>query len=85
MTEKTSPESSSKGTDRVREEIVLCPDGPILVRGDFAIVSTTGEEVPRRRQTVALCRCGASGIKPYCDGTHKLIKFRTERGRQEDR
>jgi CDGSH-type Zn-finger protein len=27
---------------------------------------------------VALCRCGASAIKPYCDGTHKMIKFRTE-------
>jgi CDGSH-type Zn-finger protein len=25
-----------------------------------------------------LCRCGASAIKPYCDGTHKMIKFRTE-------
>ncbi|WP_332603552.1 CDGSH iron-sulfur domain-containing protein [Arthrobacter sp. S2(2024)] len=28
--------------------------------------------------TVALCRCGASAIKPYSDGTHKLIGFRTE-------
>jgi CDGSH-type Zn-finger protein len=58
--------------------IVVCPDGPILVRGDFDIVSTTGEPVPRTRKTVALCRCGASTIKPYCDGTHKLIGFRTE-------
>jgi len=33
--------------------------------------------VPRDRKTVALCRCGASAIKPYCDGTHKLIKFRS--------
>ncbi|MCU1572852.1 MAG: zinc finger, CDGSH-type domain protein [Micrococcaceae bacterium] len=58
--------------------IVVCPDGPILVRGDFEIVSTTGEPLPRTRRTVALCRCGASTIKPYCDGTHKLINFRTE-------
>lgn len=58
-------------------EIVACPDGPLLVRGDFQLVSTTGEALPRRRKTVALCRCGASGIKPYCDGTHKLIGFRT--------
>jgi CDGSH-type Zn-finger protein len=57
--------------------IVVCPDGPILVRGEFTIVSTTGEPVPRNRSTVALCRCGASTIKPYCDGTHKLIGFRT--------
>lgn len=57
--------------------IIVCPDGPILVRGDFDIVTPSGEPVPRQRQTVALCRCGASAIKPYCDGTHKLIKFRT--------
>ena len=58
--------------------LVLCPDGPILVRGDFDVVTPAGEPVPRQRKTVALCRCGASAIKPYCDGTHKLIKFRTE-------
>lgn len=58
--------------------LVVCPDGPILVRGDFDVVTPSGEPVPRQRQTVALCRCGASAIKPYCDGTHKLINFRTE-------
>ena len=58
--------------------IVVCPDGPILVRGDFEIVTPSGDPVPRQRKTVALCRCGASAIKPFCDGTHKLIGFRTE-------
>jgi CDGSH-type Zn-finger protein len=48
------------------------------VRGDFEIVTPSGEPLPRERKTVALCRCGASAIKPYCDGTHKMIKFRTE-------
>lgn len=62
----------------VGTEIVLCPDGPVLVRGDFDIVTPSGEPVPRKRKTVALCRCGASGIKPFCDGTHKMINFRTE-------
>ena len=65
-------ESSSDGT------IVICPDGPILVRGEFEIVTPSGGAVPRTRKTIALCRCGASAIKPYCDGTHKLIGFRTE-------
>ncbi|MFC4396848.1 CDGSH iron-sulfur domain-containing protein [Arthrobacter sedimenti] len=71
--------------DQVHEEqepaassIVVCPDGPLIVRGEFEIVTPSGGAVPRERKTVALCRCGASAIKPYCDGTHKMIKFRTE-------
>ncbi|HEV7949144.1 MAG TPA: CDGSH iron-sulfur domain-containing protein [Glaciihabitans sp.] len=51
-------------------------DGPLIVRGDFEILSSTGEPLPRNRKTVALCRCGVSAIKPYCDGTHKLVKFK---------
>jgi CDGSH-type Zn-finger protein len=65
--------------------IVVCPDGPILIRGDFDIVTPSGEPVPRQRKTVALCRCGASAIKPYCDGTHKMINFRTEPPDGKDR
>lgn len=51
------------------------PDGPLIVRGDFEIVTTDGTVVPSGRKTVALCRCGVSSIKPFCDGTHKLVKF----------
>ncbi|MFD3444115.1 CDGSH iron-sulfur domain-containing protein [Microbacteriaceae bacterium 4G12] len=59
-------------------EIVACPNGPLLVRGNVRIVTPDGEPVPRDRRTVALCRCGVSTLKPYCDGTHKAINFRTE-------
>ena len=55
--------------------LVACPDGPILVRGDVTIVDDEGQPVPRRRSTVALCRCGASLIKPYCDGSHRATGF----------
>ena len=41
----------------------------------MTIADEHGAPVPRRRATVALCRCGASAIKPYCDGTHKAIGF----------
>lgn len=58
--------------------VTACPDGPLLVRGDVEILMPDGEPAPRRRATVALCRCGASGIKPYCDGSHKVIGFRTD-------
>jgi len=58
--------------------ITAYPDGPLLVRGDAAIRTSDGEEVARTRRTVALCRCGLSSIKPYCDGTHKASGFRTD-------
>lgn len=58
--------------------IMPCPNGPLLVRGDIEIFDAEGRPVPRTRRTVALCRCGVSTIKPYCDGTHKAVDFRTE-------
>ncbi|WP_260980399.1 CDGSH iron-sulfur domain-containing protein [Microbacterium paludicola] len=58
--------------------IAPCANGPLLVRGDMEILDEDGNPVPRTRRTVALCRCGVSTIKPYCDGTHKAIDFRTE-------
>lgn len=51
-------------------EIMVTPDGPLVVRGDFVVVDTQGDPVERRRDTVALCRCGRSRIQPYCDGSH---------------
>ena len=57
--------------------ITAYTDGPLLVRGDIEILDSSGEPVPRGRGTVALCRCGVSSIKPFCDGTHKLVNFRT--------
>jgi CDGSH-type Zn-finger protein len=65
--------------------ITACPDGPLLVRGDFDLVSASGEPVPRQRRTVALCRCGFSAIKPYCDGSHKAAGFRTQESEEHPR
>src|SRR3954467_3901736 len=39
-----------------------------------------GVEIDPHRKSVALCRCGASRRKPFCDGTHKLIGFRAPGG-----
>ena len=50
-------------------------DGPLIVRGDFRLVDQEGQEIDPGRETVALCRCGRSGIKPFCDGTHKRSGF----------
>ncbi|MGY1730614.1 CDGSH iron-sulfur domain-containing protein [Geodermatophilus sp. SYSU D01045] len=50
-------------------------DGPLIVRGDFRLVDQDGAEIDPGRKTVALCRCGKSGIKPFCDGSHKRSGF----------
>lgn len=55
-------------------------DGPYLVRGSFSIVDQYGNEIEVKRRVVALCRCGRSQTRPFCDGTHKAIGFRTDSG-----
>jgi CDGSH-type Zn-finger protein len=59
-------------------DVVIVPykDGPYLVRGAVALRDQTGEIVPLTRQPIALCRCGKSQIRPFCDGTHQTIRFR---------
>lgn len=59
-------------------EITAYPDGPYLVRGDYRLTDENGAPIEARRKVVALCRCGNSRHKPFCDGTHKLTGFRTE-------
>jgi CDGSH-type Zn-finger protein/uncharacterized Fe-S cluster protein YjdI len=51
-------------------------DGPLRVRGNLEITSGTGRVVARVVQA-RLCRCGGSGNKPFCDGTHARIGFRS--------
>ncbi|MCP9486707.1 MAG: CDGSH iron-sulfur domain-containing protein [Gaiellaceae bacterium MAG52_C11] len=53
--------------------IVVQPDGPYLAT-NAAVVDWLGVEVPARPQ-LALCRCGQSQLKPFCDGTHAEIGF----------
>ena len=50
-------------------------NGPYLVRGEFTIVDQHGNEIDPQRKIVALCRCGRSRMRPFCDGTHKTIRF----------
>jgi CDGSH-type Zn-finger protein len=50
-------------------------DGPLIVRGNFRLTDQDGAEIDPGRDTIALCRCGKSGIKPFCDGTHKRSGF----------
>lgn len=50
------------------------PNGPLLVTGNLEIVSGTGRTTDKVTRT-ALCRCGQSKSKPYCDGSHVAAGF----------
>jgi len=53
------------------------PNGPVLLRGAFSIVSAGGR-VAWKGDRAALCRCGASKNKPFCDGAHAEIGFEAD-------
>jgi CDGSH-type Zn-finger protein len=55
------------------------------VRGDFRIEDQEGNELDPGREVVALCRCGKSRIRPFCDGSHKLVDFRAPSARENGR
>lgn len=47
------------------------PDGPLIVRGEFELCELDGTPISSAGRVVALCRCGRSAVKPFCDGSHK--------------
>lgn len=54
-------------------EVVLCPGGPMLLRGAHSVEDADGNLHETTRPISAVCRCGKSAIQPWCDGTHKLL------------
>lgn len=61
-----------------QRQLVVIPyrDGPVLVRGAVRLLDEDGREVEHRRNPIALCRCGKSRLRPFCDGTHKRVGFK---------
>jgi CDGSH-type Zn-finger protein/uncharacterized Fe-S cluster protein YjdI len=57
--------------------IAPLPDGPLQMIGNLELCSGTGRTI-FRAENARLCRCGGSGNKPFCDGTHARIGFRSE-------
>lgn len=57
-------------------KITARPNGPYLVQGDVELYDPAGNKVEvAPGATIALCRCGGSTTKPFCDGTHSKIGF----------
>jgi CDGSH-type Zn-finger protein len=56
--------------------IRLRRNGPYVIDSDdVTVIDWEGVEYPIDRRPIALCRCGASSKKPFCDGTHSKIGF----------
>jgi CDGSH-type Zn-finger protein len=50
-------------------------NGPYLVKGPIRLLDAEGQEFTLTSDTIALCRCGQSANKPFCDGTHGRVGF----------
>lgn len=58
----------------VEVTIEMIKNGPLIVTGAVELKDPNGTSYPAK-QRMALCRCGASTTKPFCDGTHSKIGF----------
>ncbi|MGI9086372.1 MAG: CDGSH iron-sulfur domain-containing protein [Chthoniobacterales bacterium] len=54
--------------------IEIIKNGPLIVNGPVELKDADGQAYPAQKR-MALCRCGASIDKPFCDGTHSRIGF----------
>jgi CDGSH-type Zn-finger protein/uncharacterized Fe-S cluster protein YjdI len=72
VSRESKPLAERGGRLQIRPE----PDGPLCVTGSVEICTGTGRTIDRTTMT-RLCRCGGSASKPFCDGTHARIGFRS--------
>ncbi|UCG98917.1 MAG: CDGSH iron-sulfur domain-containing protein [Burkholderiales bacterium] len=70
---RTEPLAERAGPLRIDPQ----PNGPLQLSGNVEILAGTGRVV-LRTQSARLCRCGASGNKPFCDGSHARVGFRSD-------
>lgn len=68
-----SAEQPSEAAQSILVEVTK--DGPLVVSGGILVKHLDGREEKRERKT-SLCRCGQSGNKPFCDGTHNKVGFK---------
>ena len=69
---EAQPEAPAERASVPRIQVVA--DGPLLVRGPITVELPDGSERTEEKRA-ALCRCGSSDNKPFCDGTHRKIGF----------
>jgi CDGSH-type Zn-finger protein len=69
--------AAAKETAMTEFTITPTDNGPNIVQGTFRVVDVEGNELEFKGKAVALCRCGGSANKPFCDGTHAKIGFQS--------
>lgn len=52
-------------------------NGPVVIKGKLSLKLANGKQ-DLEQETIALCRCGASSKKPFCDGSHLNIDFKAD-------
>jgi CDGSH-type Zn-finger protein len=61
------------GNENIKMQV--SKNGPYIVKGVVTIINSDGTEIVKEG-TIALCRCGSSNNKPYCDGAHTIMGFK---------
>lgn len=70
----STPETKSVQTTTLVE---VSKNGPLLFHGEIQVKDKSGN-ITTKNKVTAFCRCGASGNKPFCDGSHRKINFKDE-------
>jgi uncharacterized Fe-S cluster protein YjdI len=68
---RKSPKMKSKFA-----RVQILKDGPALITGNFIIRDAKKKKIKVENEVAAICRCGASKKKPFCDGTHLAAGFK---------
>lgn len=69
----------ASGESSAKPAISCKPNGPYLVKGLSTLTTSSGRGITTQ-ETIALCRCGGSASKPFCDGSHYHVGFKNEEG-----
>jgi CDGSH-type Zn-finger protein len=64
-------------------KITIVENGPIIFKTDQQLSVRVGSTTESKSGSLALCRCGESATKPYCDGAHREAKFEATAGEIE--
>lgn len=59
-------------------KLTVINNGPLYIEGEFQVTDSNGNTFKVDKPKVALCRCGLSDNKPFCDGQHRVAGFKSE-------